>query len=201
MSRIIKEKREPELDMNPVVDVAFLLLIFFILTTTLKKFEPVEVENPTSFADQKLPEKDLMVITVSQDGRLFLSFDDPKVRSSVFQKMSDANGLSVSSNEIQQFSATDMFGMPLNTLPTFLNLGRKDRIGFEQVGIPCDSSNNELYDWIKTARATNPKLRAAINSDVDTPYRHIQIAIDALRDNFITRFSFITYSKAEDVQL
>ena len=43
------------IDMTPLVDVAFLLLTFFMMTTQFKPPEAVEIKLPTSHATVKLP--------------------------------------------------------------------------------------------------------------------------------------------------
>jgi biopolymer transport protein ExbD len=43
-------------DMTPFVDVAFLILTFFIMATKFKPPEPVEVTTPKSVSTQELPE-------------------------------------------------------------------------------------------------------------------------------------------------
>ncbi|HAV22599.1 MAG TPA: biopolymer transporter ExbD, partial [Bacteroidetes bacterium] len=53
------------IDMTPLVDVAFLLLTFFMLTTKFKPQEEVEVNLPASHAKFKMPESDVMTITFS----------------------------------------------------------------------------------------------------------------------------------------
>lgn len=70
--------------MTPMVDVAFLLLTFFMLTTQFKPPEVVQIVLPTSHSDFKLPESDVMTITISKDNRLFLGVDNQYVRSKIF---------------------------------------------------------------------------------------------------------------------
>ena len=70
----------PVLDMNPMVDLAFLLVTFFMLTTTFRMPEPVAVALPASTAETKLPERDVIQVTVAADGRVFLDLDGKHVR-------------------------------------------------------------------------------------------------------------------------
>jgi biopolymer transport protein ExbD len=56
------------LDMTPMVDVAFLLLIFFMSTTSLKAQEDAAIVLPTSQSGEEMPKSDRMVVTVMQDG-------------------------------------------------------------------------------------------------------------------------------------
>lgn len=56
-----------KLDMTPMVDVAFLLLIFFMSTTQFKAPETVPINLPSSHSDVKLPEADVLILSVSKD--------------------------------------------------------------------------------------------------------------------------------------
>jgi biopolymer transport protein ExbD len=58
------------IDMTPMVDVAFLLLIFFMSTTQFKPPEDAKLELPVSTSEMKLPESDVMVLAIDRDGKL-----------------------------------------------------------------------------------------------------------------------------------
>jgi len=73
-----------KLDMTPMVDVGFLLLTFFMLTTQFKPEESVEIALPDSHSAFKLPDADVITISVSKDSRIFLGFDSQNMRSAVF---------------------------------------------------------------------------------------------------------------------
>jgi biopolymer transport protein ExbD len=74
------------IDMTPLVDVAFLLLTFFMLTTQFKPTEEVTIVLPASHADYKLPESNVMTINIAQDGRIFLGLDSQLLRARIFGK-------------------------------------------------------------------------------------------------------------------
>jgi biopolymer transport protein ExbD len=59
-----------KMDMTPFVDIAFLLLIFFMTTTSFKPPEPVEVKLPSSHVEIKVPESNVLVLSVGADGTL-----------------------------------------------------------------------------------------------------------------------------------
>jgi biopolymer transport protein ExbD len=61
------------MDMTPMVDVAFLLLIFFMSTTQFKPPEVVAVRLPGSTAQVRVPETSTIIITINKEGRLFMS--------------------------------------------------------------------------------------------------------------------------------
>jgi len=59
--------------MTPMVDVAFLLLIFFMSTTQFKPPEQVAVRLPSSTSELLVPETDTIILTVTRDGTYFIS--------------------------------------------------------------------------------------------------------------------------------
>jgi biopolymer transport protein ExbD len=62
--------------MTPMVDVAFLLLIFFMTTTSFKPPERVSVALPGSKSEIHVPETDTIILTVNKDGEIFISDED-----------------------------------------------------------------------------------------------------------------------------
>jgi len=61
------------IDMTPMVDVAFLLLIFFMTTTSFKPPERVGVTLPGSKSEIHVPETNTIVLTVNTAGEVFIS--------------------------------------------------------------------------------------------------------------------------------
>ncbi len=61
------------MDMTPMVDVAFLLLIFFMSTTQFKPPEVIAVNLPASTAEMRVPEAGTIIFTVNREGRIFVS--------------------------------------------------------------------------------------------------------------------------------
>lgn len=64
------------IDMTPMVDVAFLLLIFFMTTTQFKPPEEVAVQLPSSGSEIKVPESNTITLTVTDAGGVFLQTDN-----------------------------------------------------------------------------------------------------------------------------
>lgn len=84
MPKVKKRRVAIKIDMTPMVDVAFLLLTFFMLTTQFKPAEEVEVILPESNSQSKLPESNVMNITIDIKGRIFLGFDSQIMMSQIF---------------------------------------------------------------------------------------------------------------------
>lgn len=73
-----------KMDMTPMVDVAFLLLTFFMLTTQFRPQEEVQIELPVSHSEIKLPESDVMIITIAQSGSILVGIDSQVLREKLF---------------------------------------------------------------------------------------------------------------------
>ena len=74
------------IDMTPLVDIAFLLLTFFMMTTQFKPMEEVEIVLPSSHSEFKLPESNVMTVNLSKDGRIFLGLDSQHLQERLFGK-------------------------------------------------------------------------------------------------------------------
>ena len=72
----LRPHRQPSLDINltPLIDVVFLLLIFFMVSTTFQKETHIEVQLPEAdtVAEQPEPE-DMMEIVIARSGRYFIN--------------------------------------------------------------------------------------------------------------------------------
>lgn len=72
-----KGKRKPpkrmsiRIDMTPLVDVAFLLLTFFMLTTVFRKPQTLEINLPPKDTDIKIAESNLMTIRIDDKHNLY----------------------------------------------------------------------------------------------------------------------------------
>lgn len=72
---IMKKRRiSVSIDMTPMVDIAFLLLIFYMTTTQFRPPEIKAVELPSSHSQITLPDKDVIKITVTPDDSVFVDY-------------------------------------------------------------------------------------------------------------------------------
>jgi biopolymer transport protein ExbD len=75
MPRIKPKRLGVAIDMTPMVDMAWLLLTFFMLASNFRPAEEVQIALPSSTSDIKLPESDVLTVNVAKDGRLFVGTD------------------------------------------------------------------------------------------------------------------------------
>ncbi len=76
----IKKKRRVNIiiDMTPMVDIAFLLLIFYMATTQFKPPEKKSVDLPSSHSQISLPDKDIINVTVTAEDSIFVDWIEKK---------------------------------------------------------------------------------------------------------------------------
>ena len=192
MPKVKVKRKGVSLDMTAMCDVAFLLLTFFILTTKFKPNEALIVDTPTSVSDTKLPESDIMMISVGNDGRVFFGIDGQFNRVAMLDRMAKEKGVTFNDKQKKNFSLMDSFGVPIAGMKGYLNLEGPDLQRAPQSGIPCDSVNNELMSWVLHARYTNPKIRIAIKGDKGADFKTIKFIIATLQGQNINRFNLVT---------
>lgn len=74
MLKRMKRRIGIRIDMTPMVDIAFLLLIFYMATTQFKPQEKKSVALPTSHSEIPLPETDILTITVTKEDSIFVDY-------------------------------------------------------------------------------------------------------------------------------
>jgi biopolymer transport protein ExbD len=84
MPKIKQARVAIRIDMTPMVDVAFLLLTFFMLTTQFRPPEDTTIELPLSHSAVKLPESDVMILTLTKDSQIWLGVDAQPLRVKLF---------------------------------------------------------------------------------------------------------------------
>jgi biopolymer transport protein ExbD len=70
----MKRRVDIRIDMTPMVDIAFLLLIFYMATTSFKPPEKLHVTLPSSHSEIKLPESDMIYITVTKEDSVMVEY-------------------------------------------------------------------------------------------------------------------------------
>ncbi|MFR9166481.1 MAG: ExbD/TolR family protein [Dysgonomonas sp.] len=195
MSKVKTKKHDTFIDMTAMSDVTVLLLTFFMLTANFIPKEPVQVITPASVSEVKVPDYDLITILVDPHGKVFLNLDRPENKRQVLEKMGSYYGINFSKKELDNFAAPTTFAaVPMGLMKTFLEKDLEDQDAFlkQYNGIPTDSANNQLAQWIKTAKDVNGNLAITIKADQSTPYPLIKGVTSTLQDIKENRFSLVT---------
>ena len=199
MPKVKPHRTSPSLDMTPMVDLAFLLVTFFMLTTKFAPEETVVVDTPTSVSELKLPESNVITLTIDSKKRVFFGVDDPKTKVQALQKVSAKYGVNFTAAQAKEFGNLPNFGLPINQLGSYLNVEKEERkeLNAQQPGIPIDSLNNQLIDWVLEARRANQAIfkkptYIAIKGDGNADVPTVQAVIKILQERDINRFNLIT---------
>ena len=202
MAKIKINKNPGSTDMTAMCDVAFLLLTFFVMTSTAKIPEALPVDTPSSTVQTKLPDSDLATLTVGK-GKVFFDLKGKEVRVRTLELMAEQYGVTFTDNDKSTFSRMDDFGVPILNLKQIIEMKASDRSKAGQPGIPADSLDNQLKDWIFNARKANieindKELQVAIKGDAKEEYPAIRKVMDVLQDQKINSFSLVTGLRGKD---
>lgn len=193
MTKVKLPRKSTVVDMTAMCDVAFLLLTFFMLTSNFTQKEPVLVSTPSSISEIKIPERNIMTIIIDKSGQLFFGIDGQEKRIELLKKMGKAYTYTYTDKELKEFSLINGFGVPIEQMKDFLALKPADRdLKENQLGIPYDSLNNQLKNWVRFARNVNPQLRIAIKADQALAYPVIKHVMNTLQDLDENRYNLIT---------
>jgi biopolymer transport protein ExbD len=206
----------PTLDMTPMVDLAFLLVTFFMLTAKFRNMEPVEADPPSATSFTQLPEK-VMLITIDTAGRAYYDISGRTVREKLINRMMVRYpGFKMTQEQIESFSKMGTFGQPLELLPQYISGDEDIKAALDKAGkgIPLDSLNNQLGDWIQEGyyafmddateqgltkeQLKEDGLRYAIKADANTDYAKVEKVIDVFRDKQIFQFNMVTNLEGSD---
>src|SRR5690606_4473476 len=113
MAKVKPRRKSTWVDMTAMVDVAFLLLTFFILVSQFRPEEVVAVTTPSSSSEAKVPEGNLIQITMDSQGRVFFGMAGQNNRMAMLDNVASARGFTVTDAEKQEFSLMENFGVPL----------------------------------------------------------------------------------------
>jgi biopolymer transport protein ExbD len=193
-------RKSTDTDMTPFVDIAFLILSFFIMATKFKPEEPVKVETPHSVSSQILEENNALMVTIDKDNKVFVNLSTPKDKSGskmlqVIEGISATRNLNLTDRQKQTFRNAPIIGVPFNSLGGFLNLSKEEQERFNAPGIPVtDSLNNELVWWVAEVKKAfaGEKLLYMVKGDNNSKFPAFEAVINALRRNEEFKYNLIT---------
>jgi biopolymer transport protein ExbD len=215
MPKVKLPRSSPSIDMTPMVDLAFLLVTFFMLTTKFRADEAVAVTIPASVSQTKVSDF-ATTITIDSAGRVFYDMDGKDLRIKLITDISKnfptQFGGALSDEDINRFSVMGAFGVPFAQMKAYVEGGEAQRkvMNTATKGIPLDSIPlDELDQWVRygwnatltdwsAKKAKNPKQEYPsfnIKADGNAKYKVIKRVVDICRDANIQHFDLITSLK------
>ena len=218
MSKKPSKGGAPALDMTPMVDLAFLLVTFFMLTASFRMAEPVAVDPPSSIGMVDLPDNHILV-TIDDKGRAFFGISNSTAKMNALREMAKRYKVQFTEEQIKKFSGLPSFGVDLKDLPAYIDAKEEARKNFRgpsgkgQTGVPLDTitPNNQLKDWIniggteavrvwqaakEKATESNSEFKAekpryAIKCASTTKYIYVKDVIKTFTDLKLYQFNLI----------
>ena len=200
MPKVKIPRKSTNVDMTAMCDVAFLLLTFFILATKQKPPEVLSVNPPSSVSTKAAPDKSIM-ITMTAEGKVFLALGDDTKKSDIIDKFVTQKGLQLTVGELAKLKKSEFIGLPVNQMKSALDLATPiapDKLP----GIPVDSTNNELADWMRSVtdayKGTDQKVlenMLLVKGDNNALYPVFKQVKQAFKKNQIFKFRIVTNSK------
>ena len=140
------------------------------------------------------------MLTVGKvEGKTAVFFDlkGKDVRKKALEFMADKYNVSFTEKESEEFGLMESFGVPIQNLKQILSMKASERSKAGQPGIPKDSLDNQLKDWILYSRKANievndKELNFAIKGDAKEHYPAIKQVMDMLQDQKVNSFNLVT---------
>jgi len=190
-------RKSTAVDMTAMCDVAFLLLSFFILTTKFKT-EDLAVVTPKSVSTKPADEKNMVLITMDKDGKVYFSVGDNNIsqKQDIIDMIDQGKSLGLSDQEKAAFARAGSYvGVPFSMLKSYLKLTPEQVKNYKAApGIPIDTVNNELSIWMNAATRAfaNKTMTLLVKGDNSAKYPTFKGVIDAFKKNELFKFSMIT---------
>lgn len=199
MPRAKIPRKSTTIDMTAMCDVAFLLLSFFILATKFKPPEALSVVTPSSVSSKIAPERNVVLITMDKEGKVYFSVSDGNVpeKKEIIETINTSKNLGLTDQEKKNFSSnpTAYIGVPFSQLKSYLDKTTEELKGANLPGIPVtDTLNNELLDWVRAAVGAfqGSKMALLVKGDNAAKYPSFQGVIRAFKKNDQMKFQMVT---------
>ena len=136
-------------------------------------------------------------------GKVFFDLKGREIRKRALELMGQKYSVPFSEADKDNFAIMEGFGVPIQSLKQIIDMKASDRVKADQPGIPKDSLDNQLAQWVQYSRQANididnKELQIAIKGDAKEEYPAIRKVMDILQDQKINSFSLITGLRAKD---
>ncbi len=205
MPKIKLHKGTPSIDMTPMVDLAFLMVTFFMLASQFRAEEAVMVDTPRSVSEIQTPEKNIMLLSVDTTGRVFFGMDGTS-KMNVLESVCAKYNVTLDATQKNTFSKMPNFGMNVTMLPSYLKWDKEKQSKYDKDitqnrGIPIDSTDNQLADWLYAANRESKTNQTddgkelydlCLKADKKTPYHVVKRVLDILKELEMNKFKMVT---------
>ncbi len=193
--RKLANKKNTHIDMTPFVDIAFLILTFFILVTNFKSEETIKITPPNSVSTQELKEiPNSLTIFFDAGGNVFVSISK-ELREPFLKSFYEKYGVTFSLKAIKEFNKFGEINSSLASLAQFYSLpseARKKNIS----GLDMSDENQDLYEVVNMINnISGNSATIYLKGDKVAKYSVYKKILNALVTNYIHSFNLVTISE------
>jgi biopolymer transport protein ExbD len=174
-------------DLTPLADIAWLLLVFFLLATRFKAADQHPVDLPiASYQPHGCGPLPAFEVIVQADGRVWVRLS-PSLQGILTENLSKTGAksqLKVTDYNLDFAIAGNARRDPQNVLPQSNERTRKGHL--------------YLVDCVRWVKNIDPKTRFSIRADQNTPYPIIEKVFSAFQLVHVNRFSLVTTLEMEE---
>lgn len=181
------KKQSTHIDMTPMVDLAFLLLTFFVLTATFSKPKSMELTFPAPPPpDQKIEQvKKGITFLLSKDDRIFYYEGE-------FRAIADEKGPATTLSELS---------FDQNSLHKYL-LDKNKEMQDKVKALTVKHENKQLSDttykrMVREVKADKESYTYLIKTDDQATYKNVIDVIDELNINVVGKYVMVDILKPE----
>jgi len=194
------KRQTPFVDMAAMCSVAFVLLVFVLMTSKVRHWLPIKIEEPlqSMWSPCHIGYEYTGFILINTNHVMY-SIINKEVRERTLVKMGEKYHIQFTEDEISKFGKMDIIGLPMSQLKGYINSKNQGRDFFKQTGIGTNSSN-ELANWIYFSRKScreiaDKDMQFSIDADKGVGYPTIENVINILGKQKIFKFDLVTTPK------
>ena len=101
-----RQKSDPEIPTSSMADIAFLLIVFFLVTTTMNQDKGIGMQLPPAGESKKIQKKNICNVWVNESGQILINLEDEvplsRLRANIEQRLAANEKLIVSLKAMEE---------------------------------------------------------------------------------------------------